>query len=596
MSNDTQATGTFKFDDLLDRQTLQQLQDGFAAVTGKTVMLLRPDGSLVTEPSYGGPVCELIGQSTVGARLGAEGAYKAAQSVERRRHDNQAVHVTHDGIEQFAAPITVNGQHLATLVMGYPCYGNDDQHLQHLARQFEIPVKQLRQARLKKAAEPNMQTSAAVKFLESFANTLGKLSSQEKSRRQRIRELGILHQFASMLAGRSDLDQILHIIAEQVVSAMNVRACSIRIYNAETRELQVKAVARLSKTYLDKGPVKLDNSPIDMAALAGEVVYIEDMATDRRVLYPQQARKEGLVSGLAVGMLYRGAPVGVIHTYTARRHVFDQYEQQCLRAIASQAASAITNARLHEEAHEAERMQRQLQLAGEVQRRMLPDRPPRRPGLDIGYVYEPCFAVGGDFYDFIELSPTTLALTIADVAGKGVPASLQMACLRASLRAFAGQPGEIQQTISRLNRSFCRDTLISEFVTLFYGVLDVRNQTLTYVNAGHNPPLLIRQRQVIPLPASGMAVGVDPQADYRHRTLPIRPGDVMVLYTDGLIDAMTFDGRQFGRKRLTQSIFRYIDQDAQHLANNMLWDVRRFVGLATQNDDMSLVVVKIQEP
>ena len=411
---------------------------------------------------------------------------------------------------------------------------------------------------------------------------------------QRVKELELLYQLSSLLAGRADLDQILEITAAQAIQVMHAKACSIRTYDPESRELQIRAIANLSKDYLNKGPVQLDNSPIDRAALDGQAVWIEDMSNDPRVLYPRQALQEGLVSGLAVGMLYRGQPVGVIHTYTAALHKFDDFEIQCLRALASQAAAAIVNATLHQEALEAERIGRQVRLAGEVQRRMLPQRPPQIPGVDIGYVYEPCFGVSGDFYDFIPLQDNNFGVAIADVAGKGIPASLQMAYLRASLRAFAANYYEIRQIIEQLNRTLCQDSLPSEFATLFYGVLDANNGKFTYVNAGHDPPLLIRGGQLSALTVGGMVVGVDPQGQYSQEVLEVLPGDLLILYTDGLVDAMDFDQCKFGLGRLKSSILKHQQGSAQQTAKNIIWDVRRFIGLAEQNDDMSLVVIKIQ--
>ncbi|MFA5863250.1 MAG: GAF domain-containing SpoIIE family protein phosphatase [Phycisphaerae bacterium] len=409
--------------------------------------------------------------------------------------------------------------------------------------------------------------------------------------RQRVNELTILHGLTSLLAGRADLDQILKITAEQVVKVVEGKGCSIRIYNPDTRELQIKAVANLSAEYLRKGPLKLERSPIDQAALAGEPAYIENMLTDPRVIYKEEAQREGIVSGLAVGMIYRGQAVGVLHIYSSQPHTYEHFEIECLKAIASQAASAIINAQLFQESIEAERMQRQLKMAADIQGHMLPKKSPNLPNIQIGSIFEPSYLVGGDFYDFQEFPNGQLGIVIADVAGKGIPASLQMASLRATIRAYIDQGKSLDALMKMVDKAFRRDSLSGEFATLIMGMIDPVKGTLTYVNAGHNPALLIRNHLVEQLKVSGPALAIFDDPEFPSQTIQLAASDRLVLFTDGIVDAMNFDGQSFSLNRLIASINRYADLSAQKMADNILWDVRRFIGLATQSDDMTLMVI-----
>ncbi len=176
-------------------------------------------------------------------------------------------------------------------------------------------------------------------------------------------------------------------------------------------------------------------------------IYIADERTDERVLYKAQARREGLVSALCVPMIYRGQIEGVIHVYTRQPHEFDWFETSMIQGVASQAAWAIVNARLYHEALQAENIRRQLRLAGDVQRRMIPSQAPKIPGFEISTIYVPCFDLAGDVYDFIELPDGKIGICVADVVGKGVRASLLMSSTRSALRAHANYVRDLPDLI-----------------------------------------------------------------------------------------------------------------------------------------------------
>jgi sigma-B regulation protein RsbU (phosphoserine phosphatase) len=293
-------------------------------------------------------------------------------------------------------------------------------------------------------------------------------------------------------------------------------------------------------------------------------------------------------------MIYRGRPVGVVRVYMGTKHQFSQFEAALLRAIASQTAAAIVNARLHEEAMEADRYARQMQYAGQVQRRMIPKHPPDHPSVEFGCVYDPTLEVGGDFYDFIKLPEGHVGIAIADVVGKGVPASVMMASVRSALRVYAYNVYDINEILSHVNRHMCRDTLASEFATLFYGVLSPDGRSLTYCNAGHDPPLLLRDGAITKLEAGGLAIGVIRDEIYANDVVQLQPDDVILLYTDGVAEALNFADQTYGRRRLEESLIRHGLLHGSQIAQNVLWDVRRFVGLADQSDDITLVSMKIR--
>src|SRR5438034_4187967 len=371
---------------------------------------------------------------------------------------------------------------------------------------------------------------AAIQFLHLLANAIARLCYQEFQLRQRINELTAVYNVATMLADARDLQQVLQRTVQVVAETMNVKASSIRLVDKEKDELVIKAVYNLSKQYLAKGPVVLSSSVIDNVALSSRgFEYVRDMQSDPRTLYPEEAAREGIVSFLSVGMRYKGKSVGVIRVYTEQEQTFTQLQIGLLKAVAAQAAAAIENARLAEEQAQTAALEQQIKMAAEVQLRMIPQTPPLVPGIDLAAVYVPCFELGGDLYDFIPLPDDNVGLVIADVSGKGVPASLIMASVRAALRAQVDNVYYLYEVIRRVNLMLFRDTKDQEFVTLFYGVLDARNRRLTYTNAGQHPGLLLRDGKLIELTTDNMVLGVNPEEQYKQGVIELLSNDMVLL-------------------------------------------------------------------
>ncbi len=448
---------------------------------------------------------------------------------------------------------------------------------------------------------PSQQPAAIsprrLRLISLVTSVIGRFCQREQQLRTRIDELATLYRLTGEFTSQNDPESLLEMVAATVVEAMKAKACSIRLLSEDGSELLRTAVCNLSQEYLDKGPILLRESLIDQEVLStGECVYIADSRTDPRVLYPAEARREGIVSGLCAAMMYKGRPQGAIRVYMAERHEFDWFEVSLLKTIAAEAAAAIVNARLHTEALRAANMQRQLRLAGEVQRRMIPAEPPKVPGLDIAAVYVPCFELGGDFYDFLPLPSDNLGVAICDVVGKGVRASLLTASIRASLRAHAANIYEMSQVLQRVNRDLCADTLISDFATLFYCVIDALQRRLTYANAGHVPPLLIRDGRLIHLQTGGGVLGIDSDFTWRQEALALQAGDCILAHTDGLHEAMNFQDEPFGRSRVEKASLAAVEKfdSAEGVVKQVLWEMRRFAGLQKRPDDLTLVAIRVQ--
>jgi sigma-B regulation protein RsbU (phosphoserine phosphatase) len=313
----------------------------------------------------------------------------------------------------------------------------------------------------------------------------------------------------------------------------------------------------------------------------------------------------------------------VLRLYSPKPKHFDEGDINLARAVASQCAVAITNAKLYAEAIKGARATEQMRLAGFIQRKMIPQEAPQIAGLDIAATYVPCFDVGGDFYDFLRIADGCVAVAIADVIGKGIPAALMMSLFRGALWAYmdveygednirinpSGQfcDSELlkrdlecaanifwsQGAIHKLNKMACKECSNGEFITLFYAVIDAKEQIISYCNCGHEPAMLIRNSQITDLEKGGLVLGVDEKVKYEIETVELKDGDCLLFYTDGLIDAANFDGRLWGKEQLVRTAKKYAHGSAQQMLKNILRYRRRFVGLAEQIDDTSIIVIKV---
>lgn len=574
---------------LVGLSTLQQTQDRFAAMGRMTVCTCGIDGEPITQPTWGSKYSELIGVS-------ARGRIDLRDGIKRTvvEASGNGPIVLHEGMQLRATPIRHDGDVLAVIITGIRTHKPPSpEEARRIAEQYEIGIDDL----VREASTLNPLRGGAPKdiqrFAELLADIIATLYGQAARIEQQFADLRTVYNLADLLSGSLNLDEILNLTVRRVVEVMPVKACAIRLLDNNTGELVIRAVHNLSEEYLKKGPILLQDSRIDSAAFAGQTVYIEDSRTDPRIRYPENARREGIVSGLCVPLSFRGQTVGVIRVYTSKKYAFTDSEVALLRSIGSQAAAAIIHHRLLREHLEAERVQRQIEAAGQIQRRMLPSRPPQHRAIELGCAYDATLELGGDFYDFLDLRDRGLFVCNADVMGKGLAAALLMASVRSAFRAHASQSANVADLVQRVNRQLCLDTNAHEFVTAVCGEFSPDGRAFTYCNAGHPPPILCRGTRMMELLAGGMVLGIHPEEHYEQETIKLREDDVMVIVTDGVMEAMDFKKQQYGRERYLDSLRRHRKLDAPQMARQILWDVRRFVGLAAQSDDISVVVARV---
>jgi sigma-B regulation protein RsbU (phosphoserine phosphatase) len=265
----------------------------------------------------------------------------------------------------------------------------------------------------------------------------------------------------------------------------------------------------------------------------------------------------------------------------------------------------IENARLTDRVVEQEKLRRDLALAAEVQKRLLPEKPPQAEVAQMAAFSVPARTVGGDYYDFLEIGDRRIGIALADIAGKGVAAALIMSVVQASLRIIAAE-GEISlpQLAAKMNRFLHRSTGSSSYATFFYAQIDEQSRRLRYVNAGHNPPYLIRamppeqtdpaQADIQELPAGGTVLGLFPQVKFEEASIDLHTGDVLVAFTDGVPEALNPSEEEFGEERLKDLLRATVHLPVQEIATRISEELKNWIRDAAQHDDLTVVVLKVK--
>jgi len=410
---------------------------------------------------------------------------------------------------------------------------------------------------------------------------------------QTLQGLAALYRTGQMLTAKLDLEEVLQWILRLVAETLDVKACTIRLLNRETGRLEVRATFNLSEKYLNKGPVMAEHSGVDMAAMRGETVAIKDLTKDERVVYPREMAEEGLASLLCVGLRLREEPIGVIRAYSASPRDFSDYEVFLFEALANYAVIAIDYARRFADSLHVRQLEHEFKLAAQIQKRITPSKLPEWPGYDVAAMNIPYRQIGGDFYDVWDIPDEHLGLVIADGSGKSIPGSLLMAMTHAALRVQAMYAFRTSEIIDRTNRFICRQTEVRHFVSLFYGALNRPERVLTYTNAGHIPPVVVRKSGDIYLDTDGMVIGVEPNITYEERQMTLEPGDVLVMTTDGVTEAMSPGGELFGYERLIAVVRENQARSACEIVRSVCDACSEFTRSSAPKDDVTLCVVKI---
>ncbi|RPJ46264.1 MAG: GAF domain-containing protein [Chloroflexi bacterium] len=406
--------------------------------------------------------------------------------------------------------------------------------------------------------------------------------------------LALLYRLSQNFNSSLDLNEVLNRVIDEVIEILHAERGFIMLFAPDGS--QNFSVARgLERKTIDQPHSQVSQSVVQKVATEGQPILTSDAQTDERFNMRQSIMLLGLRSILCVPLKVKEHVIGV--GYADNRFeaaIFTQADLDLLSAIASIAAIAIENARLYQMAVEQGRMQRELQMAREMQSSFLPQEVPQAPGWEFAARWQPAREVAGDYYDFIPAGPDSLGLVIADVTDKGAPAALFMIFTNSIVRASVHPTMTPADSITNANRLICAKSPNAMFVSLVYILLDLKTGQATYVNAGHNPPLHHQEEngQLARLSRTGMVLGIDPETPYVQAGLTLQPGDFLLLYTDGLIDALNAREEEFGMSHLEAILRENQHASAEEIIYLLEEAIVEHTGDITPFDDITLLLVK----
>jgi phosphoserine phosphatase RsbU/P len=399
--------------------------------------------------------------------------------------------------------------------------------------------------------------------------------------------------------GRSlDLQEVLSYLLDSVRTTVSYDAAGVFVLNRRVRLGQDAG----GRVIAGMAAVGFDDTPRDEDPMLrrGEGIIGHVIATGQTVIAPDVRQEPHYVEGkastrseIAVPIVSGGEVIGALNLESDTLDAFSEADVEFLEFFAVAAAISIEKAVLHREMLEKHRIEQQLRIAKEVQVALLPADAPVLDGYDIAGTNVPTWEIGGDYFDYLPQPDGRLGVAIADVSGKGVPAALIMATFRAALRAQRVRGMPLDAIAGRLNRILLDSMDASRFVTAFYGLLEPGTGGLGFANCGHNPPLLLRAGGSLDVLASGgPALGMWPGAAFKRGDVSLRPGDILVLYTDGVVEVMNAAGEMFGVERLEEVIRRRPGESSRNLIEAVVEATRAFAGRAGYDDDFTLVIIR----
>jgi len=422
------------------------------------------------------------------------------------------------------------------------------------------------------------------------------LEKENQRLRNAIEELEILNEIAIAVGSSQTLDSIVDLVVNKCVKHLKVEQAVVMLLNEKDLIKPFQTMIRKQDSVVGALPFRFDTLLTGWMLKNKSPLLINNLKEDARFKLISQDTMN-IYSLLSVPLFLKGEMLGLLTVFNKKNEKeFTIEDQNLLAIIAAQSAQVIENARLHEEEHALFKLREEMRLANEIQVNLLPHRPPEIPGYQICGKSIPAKEVGGDYFDFIPLGNEKIAFCLGDISGKGIPAALLMANLQATLRGQTILNFSCKDCISFANKLLYLNTDAKKYATLFYGILDYRNNQISYCNAGHNNPILIsKDKKVERLSIGGIVVGIMPEYPFQETSFQINPGDLLVLFSDGITEAMNESEKEYEEERLIKSLLELHDNSAEDIIETILKTVNEFSGYTEPMDDKTIVVIKYEK-
>jgi len=407
--------------------------------------------------------------------------------------------------------------------------------------------------------------------------------------KRQVLEKELLYEVGKKLASSLSLNETLDQILGSLKQVIDYNVGGVFLVDPDKNEVKSIYTVGYDKDVDDKLQLKIGQGLIGHVATSGEAIIVPDVSGDLRYINAHpQTRSE-----IVVPIKIEDRLIGVINLESEQTNAYDDHSLSLISAFATHAAISIERARLYESLLAKNKLDEQLNIARTIQRDFLPPSDPTVRGYNLSGTNISLGQVGGDYYDFIKIVDDQTGVAIADVSGKGIPASLIMAAFRASLIAEIRNNYSIRTIVEKANRLLCESLEPGNFVTAVYGVLDSKNHIFTYANCGHNLPVLVRANGTVEyLREGGPVLGVSRESLYREQALMLHPGELIVFYTDGVTEAFNEKEEDFGLDRLVDVILAHRTAPAREIQEAIYKAVTEFASHRLLLDDLTMVVLK----
>jgi sigma-B regulation protein RsbU (phosphoserine phosphatase) len=408
---------------------------------------------------------------------------------------------------------------------------------------------------------------------------------------RQARSLALLNEIAQNLSSILNLDELLRRIGEQLRRLTDYQLFSVLLLDESGTKLEHRFSQRSGESIQIKRDIALGQGLVGYAALHKEPVLVPDVSRDSRYINLNPETR----SELAVPLVYKDKVIGVLDLEHTLRGYFGEQHVRTLTTLAAQIAIAIENARLYETvARQEQQLAGDLELARELQKRLLPPCCPRLRAAEVFTYFQPARFVGGDFYDFVPYSHERMGLAVGDVSGKGAPAAIYAALGSGFLRSHAAAEPGPAKLLAVVNRSLAERPIAAHYISMILALWDDRRGQLTIANSGLPQPIYCRGGAVEMVSVAGLPLGLFGHAQYEQVTYRCKPGDTFVFFSDGLTDASDPQGQMFGRSRLEDVVAQNCARSSEELVNAIIEAVVQFTASAAPWDDQTVVALKVR--
>lgn len=420
-----------------------------------------------------------------------------------------------------------------------------------------------------------------------------RLLEENRKLRTAVEELSALNEIATAITSTQSLEQIVDLIVRKCVKHLNVEQGAVMLLDEKDLANPFHTMIRKQDSLTNILPYRFDAQLTGWMLKNKTPLLINDLANDPRFKLVLD-KNFPIRTILSVPMMVKGKMIGLLSVFNKKTETgFKISDQRLLGIIAAQSAQVIENARLYQEEQALFHLQEEMKLAYDIQSNLLPKSQPILDGYLISGKSNPARDVGGDYFDFIRIDEHRLAFCLGDISGKGIPAALLMANLQATLRGQTLIGRSCTECVYFANNMMYHNTAPEKFATLFYGVIDNLNHTLTYCNAGHNNPFLLESSgKMRRLQKGGMLIGIVPNIPYEDEIIYLNEGELLVVFSDGISEAMNISEEEYSEERLEKMINIHRVESPDVFIKIIFDDVMKFSDSKSQMDDITMVVIK----